>query len=140
MRLAWVTTRAARGLDQDEPLGLAALAAAGVDVDVVDWDDPTVDWGRYDRVAPRSTWDYPERLDAYLAWLGAVDAVTQLCNPAAAMLWSLDKRYQVALAADGVPWVPTTVVAPAQTLPVPEGGVVVKPPSAPARLAAVLSG
>src|SRR5689334_12979280 len=39
-RLAWVTARAARGRDEDEPLALAALRRTGVQVDVVDWDDP----------------------------------------------------------------------------------------------------
>ena len=43
-RLAWVTTQEARGRDEDEPLGLAVLERAGVSVDVVDWDDRSVDW------------------------------------------------------------------------------------------------
>ena len=58
-RLAWVTAREARGRDEDEPLALAALPRAGVSVEVVDWDDPAVDWSRFDRVVLRSAWDYP---------------------------------------------------------------------------------
>jgi len=57
--LAWVTTGPARGGDKDEPLVVPALEAWGVRVDVVDWDDPAVDWSRFDRVVLRSTWDYP---------------------------------------------------------------------------------
>ena len=52
-QLAWVTTREARGQDEDEPLALAALQRAGVPVEVLDWDDPTVDWSRFDRVVLR---------------------------------------------------------------------------------------
>ena len=33
------------------------------------WDDPDVDWDRYDLVVVRSTWDYQERRDAFLAHL-----------------------------------------------------------------------
>ena len=40
MHLAWATTGAARGRDDDEPLALAALAELGVRVDVTDWHDP----------------------------------------------------------------------------------------------------
>lgn len=125
--LAWVTTASARGRDDDEPLGLAALARAGVDVDVVDWDDPGVDWARFDRVAVRSTWDYPQRLDAFLAWLQAVEAVTRLANPVALMAWNIDKRYLVDLAADGVAVVPTTVLDPGREPDLGGEGFVVKP-------------
>src|SRR6478752_6571937 len=61
-RLAWVTTKGARGRDEDEPVAIDALRRAGVHVDVVDWDDPAVEWSAFDRVALRSAWDYPERL------------------------------------------------------------------------------
>ena len=75
-RLGWVTTQGARGRDEDEPLGLAALTRAGVSVQVVDWDDQDVDWSRFDRVVLRSAWDYPQRLDEFSTWLDAVDGVT----------------------------------------------------------------
>lgn len=126
-RLAWVTTATARGRDDDEPLALASLAAAGVQVDVVDWDDVRLDWAAYDRVAPRSTWDYPERLDGFLAWLDTVESAGRLCNPAASVRWNLDKRYLVELAADGVPTVPTAVAAAGRTEALPSDAFVIKP-------------
>ena len=43
-RVALVSARAARHLDEDLAPLLAALAAAGVDAAVADWDDPQVDW------------------------------------------------------------------------------------------------
>lgn len=42
-RVALVTCQRARGLDSDEPLLLAALAAIDVSVEVLDW-DRTADW------------------------------------------------------------------------------------------------
>src|SRR5580765_6673197 len=111
-RLAWVTTRKARGLDDDEPLALAALARTGVSVEVVDWDDPGVDWARFDRVVLRSAWDYPERLAQFLTWLEQVAAVSELVNPPGIIRWNLDKRYLVELADAGVPITPTAFVPP----------------------------
>ncbi len=126
-RLAWVTTKGARGRDEDEPLALAALARAGVDVAVVDWDDASVDWASYDRVAIRSTWDYPQRLTEFLGWLDAVDAVTELVNPIDVVRWNLDKHYLSELADAHVPVVPTVFVEPGGTPVFPGSESVVKP-------------
>lgn len=125
--LAWVTTRGARGLDEDEPLALDALARAGVAVDVVDWDDPEVDWSAFDRVVLRSAWDYAERLPEFLDWLARVDSTTDLVNPLPAVRWSLDKQYLRELAAAGVPITPTAFVAPGTEPELPPGKFVVKP-------------
>ncbi|WP_097182211.1 hypothetical protein [Blastococcus haudaquaticus] len=53
------TCRLAPDLDEDGPLLLDALAAAGADSSVGLWDDDAVDWGSFDTVLVRSTWDYP---------------------------------------------------------------------------------
>ena len=127
MRLAWVTTREAHGRDEDEPVGLAALAKAGVDAVVVDWDDPTVEWAAFDRVVPRSTWDYPQRLPEFLSWLDRVDAVSQVLNPVPVIRWSLDKHYLAELAAANVPITPTVFVEPGEVAAFPDGDFVVKP-------------
>ncbi|MEI8022652.1 MAG: hypothetical protein WCH63_00520, partial [Actinomycetota bacterium] len=63
--LAWVTTRAAHGRDEDETAVVAALGLAGCAVEIVNWDDKTVNWSKFDRVVLRSAWDYPERLTEF---------------------------------------------------------------------------
>jgi glutathione synthase/RimK-type ligase-like ATP-grasp enzyme len=125
--LAWVTTRDARGLDEDEPLALAALKRTGVAVQVVDWDDPRVDWSRFDRVVLRSTWDYPQRLPEFVSWLEHVSQVSELVNPRPAVLWSLDKRYLRDLAEAGVPITPTEFVDAGTEARFPDQEFVVKP-------------
>lgn len=99
-----------------------APAAALLDADVRVWDDPAVDWAAYDRVIVRSTWDYMDRLDAFLAWCEAVGP--RLRNDPALVAFALDKRY---LAELPVPTVPTTFVAPGERPPALSGEVVVKP-------------
>jgi len=67
--IALVSARAARGLDEDlEPLA-AALGGLALAFEVVDWDDPGIDWSRYALALLRSTWDYSTRLGEFLAWL-----------------------------------------------------------------------
>jgi len=125
--LAWVTASEARGLDEDEPAALAALREAGVTVEVLDWDDPDVDWSGFDRAVLRSCWDYTDRPAEFVARLDAIAAVTELVNPPATVRWNLDKRYLGELEAAGLPITPTTFVPPGMDLVVPSGSFVVKP-------------
>ncbi len=126
-RLAWITSAVVRGFDDDEPIALPALRAAGVEVDLVDWHDEGVDWASYDRAVIRSAWDYPERLAEFTAWLAAVDAATDLCNDAATVRWNLDKHYLAELEAAGIPVTPTRFVEPGRPAAFPAGAFVVKP-------------
>ena len=121
----------AAGRDEDEPLLLAALAAAGLTAAPADWADPGVDWAAADLVVVRSTWDYAPRRDEFLAWARRVAATTTLLNPVEVLEWNTDKRYLTELAAAGLPVVPTAwVTSPAElpeALAVGAGDVVVKP-------------
>lgn len=121
-------------LPDGEPGGdlLTALAARGVDAAWAVWDDPGVDWTHARLVAVRSTWDYQERPQDFLAWSRRVEAAVPLLNGSAVFAWNLDKAYLVALA-DDVPTVPTRLVEPASAaddladLVRAWGAVVVKP-------------
>ncbi|GAA1582842.1 hypothetical protein GCM10009828_003650 [Actinoplanes couchii] len=127
MKLGWVTATGVQGYDVDEPFALPALRDAGVDVDVVIWDDPDVRWESYDRVVLRSAWDYPEHLDRFVPWLDRVAAVTDLCNPAPMVRWNLDKHYLAELDEAGIPIPPTTFLEPGDIPVFPDGEFVVKP-------------
>src|SRR3954454_277856 len=112
-RVAIATSVDFPALDDDGPLLLAALSAAGVDARPEVWDDARVDWSSYDAVVVRSTWDYSWRLAEFLAWADATAAVTTLCNPAPVLHWNTDKRYLREIDAAGVPVVRTLWVEPA---------------------------
>jgi O-ureido-D-serine cyclo-ligase len=111
-RIALVTARAARGTDYDMPLMLAALRDAGVDAHEVDWDNGAIDWSQFDLALLRSTWDYFERLPAFLEWAGRVSTQTTLLNPLPVIRWNTDKHYLADLARVGVPVVPSLFVEP----------------------------
>lgn len=125
--VALVTAEAARSLDADLPLLGAALERLGVASEVVVWDDPTIVWGRFARIVVRSTWDYPGRLDAFLAWVAGTAELGPLDNPEQLLRWSLDKRYLADLEARGVAIVPTRFCAPGQAPTLPDRPFVIKP-------------
>ena len=96
--------------DPESPLLAGALAGLGCEARVVAWDDPGVDWAAATVALVRSTWDYTQRVDAFLAWADGVDAVSTLLNPPAVLRWNAHKAYLAELAAAGVPTVPTELV------------------------------
>jgi O-ureido-D-serine cyclo-ligase len=117
LRIALVTAREALPLDPDmQPLA-RALQAAGADVATPCWDDPAVDWGSFDAAVLRSTWDYVERIDEFLAWCGRCAAHTSLLNPPPVVRWNTDKHYLRQLHRAGVPVVPTRFIEPGQWAP-----------------------
>jgi hypothetical protein len=112
--IALVTTRAARDLDEDLPPLFAALTRAGAAVRVVDWNDPGIDWSRFDLALLRSTWDYSMRLPEFLAWAERASAATHLVNPLPMVRWNTDKHYLGELMHADVRTVPTTFVEPGE--------------------------
>ncbi|MGC5052067.1 ATP-grasp domain-containing protein [Micromonospora sp. DT48] len=125
-RVALITCTELADLDDDDRLVLAPLAARGITVDAVVWDDPSVDWARYDLSVLRSPWDYSSRRDEFVAWAARVP---RLANPADVVRWNTDKRYLDRLAAAGVPTVPTGWVLPGEPWqpPADHGEYVIKP-------------
>ena len=89
------------------------------------WDDPAVDWGRFELVVVRSAWDYAERSAEFLRW---AEGVPRIENPLAALRFGVDKEgYLGALAGAGVPVVPTTFVRANEAFVAPAEPFVVKP-------------
>jgi glutathione synthase/RimK-type ligase-like ATP-grasp enzyme len=119
-----VATCAGVDVDPDEPILLRALAEAGVTARSAVWDDPSVDWNRFDLVVIRSTWDYAARRDEFLAWAGGVE---RLANPYPVVAYSSDKHYLADLERRGHRVVPTTFVDVGDEPAFPGGDFVVKP-------------
>jgi O-ureido-D-serine cyclo-ligase len=96
---------------------LAAFAAAGAHAEIVDWDDGSADWSRFDAALLRSAWDYTERLGEFLAWVERAAARTRLLNPVPVVRWNSDKHYLNALADAGVAVVASQFIEPAEEDP-----------------------
>ncbi len=96
----------------------AVMTERGIDAPWVIWDDPDVDWAAADLVAVRSTWDYIERHEEFVAWARRVDEVGRQLNDADVFAWNVDKGYLTGLG--DLPVVPTRT---ATTLPELVAGV-----------------
>jgi glutathione synthase/RimK-type ligase-like ATP-grasp enzyme len=116
-RVALVTCRAARGLDEDLPPLLEAFTAAGAEARIAEWDDPQVQWAAFDATLLRSAWDYAERRTEFLGWAERTAAVSALFNPLPVVRWNSDKHYLRELAQAPLPVVPTSYVAAAADAP-----------------------
>lgn len=84
------------------------LAGRGIAARWVCWDDPAVAWRAARLVAVRSTWDYDQRRDEFLAWARSVGP--RLVNGAEVFAWNSDKAYLVHLNETELPVVPTVAV------------------------------
>jgi glutathione synthase/RimK-type ligase-like ATP-grasp enzyme len=105
MKLALATCATVPDWEVDDRVFHAALADRGVAAGQHVWDDPAVDWSAFDAVLIRTTWDYQEKRDAFVAWAERVPV--PLYNPAAIVRWNTHKWYLRDLALRGVPIVPT---------------------------------
>jgi hypothetical protein len=103
----WATCGEVPDGDADDHLALPAVHEAGLQVRFQVWDDPAADWSVPTVV--RSTWDYVQRREEFLAWAASVPV---LLNPAEVLAWNTDKTYLAELARAGLPVVPTTVLHP----------------------------
>lgn len=108
LRIALITCDSLPELFAEEVELPARFRARGVDVDVVSWSAPSIDWTGYDLCVIRSTWDYFERVDQFRAWLDRMERdQAPLQNSAALIRWNMDKLYLRELAERGVRTVPT---------------------------------
>ena len=123
-RVALATCAEVPELDEDGTALVASLARRGIQPVPAIWDSPSVDWSGFDLVVVRSTWDYAERRDFFLAW---AEALPRVLNPLDVLRWNTDKRYLCELAAAGVAVVPTQFLEVGGHFSPPPGRFVVKP-------------
>jgi len=116
MRIAIATCLDLPEPDPDEELFLDALRAAGMEPSLLAWDDAGARFGDHDLVVVRSTWNYWERVDDFVAWATRVGETVPVYNPPRVIAWNVRKSYlEQELARRGVPVVPTEVIAQGTT-------------------------
>lgn len=132
IQLALATDAAHPGIYPDDAHFVATLARLGVHPVSCTWNDPDVDWSRFDAVLIRTVWDYFQRYPQFLDWLDRLDALgVPTVNDSRLLRWNSDKRYLLELAALGVDIIPTrladTAELPATLQAMHAQDVVVKP-------------
>jgi glutathione synthase/RimK-type ligase-like ATP-grasp enzyme len=128
-RLALATSADLPGIHPDDVHLAQSLRELGIEPVSCTWNDPAVDWARFDAVLIRTTWDYFKHYAAFLQWLDRLPVPT--INPAPLLRWNSDKRYLLELERRGIAIIPSRIAAAADlrallaTLPARD--VVVKP-------------
>lgn len=106
-RIAIATCATYPELKGDDVQLCSALRRRDCEAESTIWDAGGFAWESSDLCLVRSTWDYHEKYEEFLAWTRRVEAATALHNPADLIAWNSDKRYLRELAEAGVPTVPT---------------------------------
>ena len=109
-RIGFVTCTRCPEITEDDSLAVAALAAHGLGVEAVPWDDGSVSLPS-DGLVIRSTWNYHERPEAFGDWLGETEHQgVRLWNPAPLVRWNMHKSYLLECHRLGVETVPTALI------------------------------
>src|SRR5215204_2939772 len=109
-RIAIATCAAYEDLKGDDRLLREALEACGAEARSVVWDKEGSSWESVDLCLVRSTWDYHEKHEQFLAWNREVAGAAMLHNPPDMIAWNSEKSYLRELNGAGVPTVPTVWV------------------------------
>lgn len=114
MKIAYITYAgdirysAANGFNEYNDT-LPFLQNKGLDIESVIWDDPAVDWTRYDIALLKTPWDYHQKIDAFKAWLDKMESLNiRLLNDYKTVRWNLDKHYLKEIIADGFDVIPSS--------------------------------
>jgi glutathione synthase/RimK-type ligase-like ATP-grasp enzyme len=128
-RLALATCAHLPGVHPDDGHLAVSLRRLGIEPTACIWNDPAVDWSRFDAVLMRTTWDYFKHFADFTCWLERLPV--PVINDRPLLRWNSDKRYLLELERLGIDIIPTRI-ASANQLPetlaaMPGQQVVVKP-------------
>ena len=115
-RIALATWSGLPELFEDDRILLHELRRRGIEATAAVWDAPGSDWGRFDAVVLRSTWDYHRRPTEFLEWAARCSRSTRLWNSLPTVRWNAHKSYLLELSRRGLPIVPTEVARAGDTL------------------------
>ncbi|WP_223618827.1 hypothetical protein [Lysobacter sp. ESA13C] len=109
-QLAVVTSAVYAEFHPDDAGLIDALRGHGIEPVACVWNDPAVDWTRFDAVLVRTTWDYFRHYDDFLAWYDQIETLgLPIANELPLLRWNSNKRYLLDLAALDVAIIPTVL-------------------------------
>ncbi|MFT3946843.1 MAG: hypothetical protein QM763_07705 [Agriterribacter sp.] len=113
MRIAYITYSgdvkysSANGFNEVEDL-LPYLRNKGIDITAEIWDDPKVNWNKYEVALLKTPWDYHQKYEQFKHWLNNIQSLgIKLLNDFNIVRWNMDKHYLAAIAQAGFNIIPT---------------------------------
>ncbi|GGE50336.1 glutathione synthetase-like protein [Pedobacter psychrotolerans] len=95
---------------EDERL-LVFLQAKGLNIELVIWNDPLINWENYQLAILKSPWDYFDLIDDFHTWLDQLEKKgVKLLNPIDIVRWNTDKQYLKEIENAGLPITPCVFV------------------------------
>jgi len=95
-------------LTSSDQLLVRPLQKQGFNPVAVAWDDPDIDWSKFDVLIFRSCWNYHLHYEKFLAWLDHLETLrVPTLNPIPIIRWNSNKKYLKDLECKGVQIVPT---------------------------------
>jgi glutathione synthase/RimK-type ligase-like ATP-grasp enzyme len=80
----------------------------GIHAEAAIWNDPDINWKKYDALVIRNTWDYYTRSNTFLNWLKQIrDSEIPMLNPADVVLQNIHKFYLRDFEQQGIRIIPT---------------------------------
>jgi hypothetical protein len=67
-QVAFATWSGSPTITEDDALAAKTCLRQGIVCEGAAWDDPAVDWSKFDAVVLRSTWNYHLKLAEFLQW------------------------------------------------------------------------
>ncbi len=96
--------------NEDDAL-IEFLTSKGLALEKVIWNDPLVDWERYDVVIIKSPWDYFNLIKDFYAWLEKLKRMSiKVLNPIDTLIWNADKHYLNDIAEKGLNVTPSIFI------------------------------
>lgn len=79
----------------------------GLALHPVAWDDPSIEWNKYNAAIIGTTWDYVEKKYLFLKTLKEIESHIPLFNSSEIIEWNINKTYLKELQTKGAPLIPT---------------------------------
>jgi hypothetical protein len=96
------------GYVDEESMLLGFLVNQGLNITRCIWNDPTVEWQKYEIAILKSPWDYHEQIEDFHKWLDTLQMLNvRLLNPVEIIKWNSDKHYLADIAASGLKVIPS---------------------------------
>lgn len=113
MQIAYITYNGsekylpANNFNEVEDL-LPFLQRKGLDIHAEIWDNPGIDWGKYDVALLKTPWDYHQKAEQFKEWLDRIQAMgIQLLNDYNIVRWNMDKHYLAEIEQAGLNIIPS---------------------------------
>ena len=106
MNIAIATCKNLPQWEKDDIPFFNELKMLNIDYEVIAWDSDT-DWSQFDACLLRTTWDYQDRINEFMAWVDQVTKQTLLINSKAIIEWNSHKHYLQELQQAGITIAPS---------------------------------